>query len=264
MTTTTFPMEFDITNILYAIPQSLRDELYIAYNQILTNFREGKWEPSELNSGKFCEVVFSIISGYISGSFPASTSKPGNMVDACRSLEQAPSTFPRSVRIQIPRMLIALYEIRNNRGVGHVSGDVNPNKMDATCVLYMSKWIMAELVRLFHGIDTKSAEAAIDLIVERILPVVWDVDGKKRILNTKTTMKEKTLLLLYQCSTHSLAEQDLFEWIEHSNLSNYRRDVLRVLHTEKLIEYDESKKCVYLSPKGSTMVENIILPKLTS
>ncbi|MBB3083292.1 hypothetical protein [Geodermatophilus sabuli] len=47
-------------------------------------------------------------------------------------------------------MMIGLYDIRNNRGVGHAGADVDPNHMDATVVLYQSKWLVAELVRLLH------------------------------------------------------------------------------------------------------------------
>ena len=247
-------------NLLADVPQPLRDELLNAYSQIAINFREGRWEPSELNGGKLCEVVYTILRGYIDGSFPSVSSKPSNMLDACRALEQAPSSFPRSVRVQIPRMLIGLYEVRNHRGVGHVGGDVNPNRMDSTCVLYMSKWVLAELIRLFHGVDAETAEAAIETIVERTLPVVWKVGSKLRILDTKITMKEKTLLLLYQSATY-LREQDLFSWVEHSNASTYRRDVLRPLHQDKLIEYDSENKLVYLSPKGAAYTESVLLLK---
>ena len=255
--------EIDIDNILSNLPKTLKDELISAYNLIIKNYREGRWEPAELNGGKLCEVVYSILDGYIKGTFPSTSSKPRNMVDACRLLEQAPSSFSRSVRIQIPRMIIALYEVRNNRGVGHAGGDIDPNKMDATCVLYMSKWILAELVRLFHAVDIKTAENSINLLVDRTLPVVWVVGENLRILDTKITMKEKTLLLLYhKQSSNPVSENDLVNWVEHSNASVYRRDVLRALHKEKLIEYDEGKKIVYLSPMGSLMVEKEIFPKI--
>ncbi len=105
------------------IPESLRVDLLKAFSQIVRNFRERRWEPSELNGGKLCEVVYAILEGRINGRFPSKATKPKNMVDACRAFEKAdPKLFSRSVRIQIPRMLITLYEIRNNRGVGHVGG----------------------------------------------------------------------------------------------------------------------------------------------
>lgn len=214
-----------------------------------------------MNGGKLCEIIYTIIKGNVDGSYPASPSKPANMVDACRALENAPSTFSRSIRIQIPRILMSLYEIRNNRGVGHVSGEINPNHMDANAVLYMSKWLMSELVRIFHNVDTTTATEIIDSIVERTFPIVWEINGMKRILDQSFSMKDKTLILLYQSQKH-LSESDLVEWLEHSNPSIFRRDVLRKLHKDKLIEYNEKSKFVYISPKGIKYVEDSI--KLSS
>lgn len=253
----------DTLNLLGTLPQALRDELLEAYNLIIKNYREGRWAPSELDGGKLCEVVYTILRGYIDGTFPSKSSKPRDLFHACLLLEHEPNTIPRSIRIQLPRMLIALYEIRNNRGVVHVGGEVNANRMDATCILYMSKWIIAELIRLFHSVDTENAEAAIEVIVERIIPVVWKIGDKYRILDTTATMKEKTLLFLHQ-NTTPLSELALFDWVEHSNATNYRRDVLRPLHRLKLIEYDEDKKLVHISPKGILFVDKNIIPKMNT
>lgn len=43
--------------LLHAIPDVLRHDLLSAYGQIARNFRERRWEPAELNSGKLCEIV---------------------------------------------------------------------------------------------------------------------------------------------------------------------------------------------------------------
>ena len=244
--------------LLGLLPTTLRDELVEAYSEVLRNYRESRWEPSELNAGKLCEVVYTILRGHVDGAFPARASKPKNMVDACRALEQVDDTkYPRSVRIQIPRMLIAMYEIRNNRGVGHVGGDVNANHMDATCTLHMSQWVVAELVRLFHNINPTEAAQAIDTLVERTIPAVWNVDGRLRILDTSLNMREKTLLLLYQ-TQKPVQEKDLVEWVEYSNASVYRRDVLRKLHVEKLVEFSEADRKITISPKGVAEAERIL------
>lgn len=246
-------------NLLEAIPEGLRGELLSAYGKILRNFRERRWEPAELNGGKLCEVVYTILRGHVDGKFPSKSTKPKNMVEACRALEQAPATsFPRSVRIQIPRMLVALYEIRNNRGVGHVGGDVDPNHMDATCVLAMAKWTLSELVRIFHNVPTEKAAAAVDGIVERTLPIVWEVAGKLRVLEPQMSMKNKALVLLYHCTT-PVSEADLVVWVEHSNVSVFRRDVLRPAHKQKLLEYDDVARTVQVSPRGIEYVETSIL-----
>lgn len=253
--------EIPASDLFNTLPISLREELLAAFNEIISNYRERRWEPSELNGGKLCEITYTIIKGYIDSFYPITSSKPSNMLDACRALEQAPATTPRSIKIQIPRMLTALYEIRNNRGVGHAGGDINPNEMDATCVLYMSKWIVAELVRVYHNVDTKTAERVVESIIERTSPIVWKVGDKLRVLDTTTKMKEKTLILLHQ-NTTPVQEQTLVDWVEHSNASVYRRDVLRPLHQDKLIEYDAEAHMVYLSPKGILYLENEIMPKI--
>lgn len=240
------------------IPEKIKDELFNSFNEILRNYREQRWEPSELNGGKLCEIIYTIINGHISGNIPDTSSKPRNFVDACKNLEMSPNTFSRSFRIQIPRMLIAMYEIRNNRGVGHAGGEINPNHMDAIAIVYMSKWLLAELIRAFHNIDTKSAQEIVEKIIDTISPIVWEVDGNLRILNNNLTMKEKTLLLLYH-SQKKLAEENLLQFLEYSNPSVYRRDVLKKLHSERFIEYDNKLRFCTISPKGIDKVEKDIL-----
>lgn len=251
-------MSIAFSSLLSGIPATLRDELVQSLNEIERNFKESRWEPSELNGGKLCEVVYSILKGYIDNNYPASASKPSNMVDACKNLEQSPSTFPRSVRIQIPRMLTALYEIRNNRGVGHVGGDVDPNHMDAACVLQMSKWVVSELIRVFHNVSTQEACAAVEALSDRDLPLIWQVDGVSRVLDNSLSMLDKTLVLLYG-EPSGLQEQDLVASIEHSNPSVYRRDVLRKAHKKRLLEYNASTKKTTISPLGIQHVETTIL-----
>lgn len=251
-------MPIAIASLLSAIPESLRDELVQALNEIERNFKESRWEPSELNGGKLCEVTYSILKGYVDNNYPSSASKPRNMVDACKNLEQTPSTFPRSVRIQIPRMLTALYEIRNNRGVGHVGGDVDPNHMDAVCVMQMSKWVVAELIRVFHNVSTEEATDAVDALSDRELPLIWEVNGVSRVLDNSLSMLDKTLVLLYG-EPSGIDEAQLVSSIEHSNASVYRRDILRKAHKKRLLEYNATTKQTIISPIGIRHVESNIL-----
>ena len=248
----------NFNELLKGIPETLRDELISTYSEIDRNFRERRWEPSELNGGKLCEVVYTIIKGHVDGSFPNSASKPSNMVAACRNLEQAGATVPRSLRIQIPRMMIALYEIRNNRGVGHVGGDVDPNEMDATCVLQMAKWIVCELVRVFHCTSTSEAESLVGALSERELPLIWRVDDVVRVLDTTMSSADKTLALLYSCAD-GLAVADLVRYIEYSNASVYRKTVMSKLHGSRLLEFNSRKGTAKISPLGARHVETVVL-----
>ncbi len=239
-----------MTHLLGGVPESLEEELFEKLREIERNFRERRWEPAELNGGKLCEVAHTILRGHIDGSYPRKSSKPSNFFEACRKFEKESQSFGRSIRIQLPRMLVALYEIRNNRNVGHVGGDVDPNHMDAVCVLHMAKWIVSEFVRIFHGVTLAVASEMVEALAEREVSLVWDTGSVRRVLDTKLTMLEKTLVLLF-ASVGPVTEFDLLASLEYSNPSIYRRDVLRQAHRERLIEYDENQRTVKISPQAS-------------
>jgi hypothetical protein len=207
--------------------------------------------------GRFCEIVFTILKGHVDGAFPASPSKPPNMVDACGRLAQAGSHFPRSIRIQIPRMLVALYEVRNNRNVGHVGGDVDPNHQDAAVVLAMSQWIMAELVRVFHNVDIERAAQMVEALVERTVPLIWIVNGRTRILNPGLSAKEKILVVLY-ANVRGLSGSEIGAALEYGNMSRLKREILPELHRKKWLDYDAKRDFAVLSPLGARWVEEQI------
>jgi hypothetical protein len=252
----------DPSRVLATLPQALREELLDSYQKIMSNYLERRWEPLELNGGKLCEVVYSIVDGALKGSFPANASKPANMLAACQALEkQSPDpnrVGDRSLRILIPRLLPMLYEIRNNRGVGHVGGDVDPNHMDAEAVQVMASWVTAELVRIFHGVKTEEAQETVDALVERKSPIIWEVLGKRRVLDAKMTAKNQVLVLLHH-STGWVSAADLLNWVEYSKPSNFRNAVLKPLHDARLIEFDAVNRRASISPLGVKKVEEELL-----
>ncbi|MBI1237174.1 MAG: hypothetical protein GC188_10875 [Alphaproteobacteria bacterium] len=246
------------SDLLPTLPAKLRDELFDTFDEIERNFRECRWEPSELNGGKLCEVTYSILKGHLDGSIPEKAVKPRNMAQACRELECYPSDFPKSVRVQLPRILVALYEIRNNRNVGHIGGDVDPNYMDAMCVLHMAKWVLCELIRIFHQLSIDEARLVVEATSQRSVPVVWQIDDRLRVLRPSMTFKDKVLALLYS-KPGGIEAADLFIHVEHKHKSNFLRDVLQKLHDRSLIDFNRSTgKCI-ISPIGILDVENRLL-----
>lgn len=233
------------------------------FTDLLSSYRKGDWEKVGLKAGKVCEIVYSILAGHIAGSFPSMPSKPSNMVTACIAFEQAGSSFSRSVRIQIPRILIATYELRNNRAIGHIGGEVDPNHMDAEFFLRSCKWMVAELVRVFDAVKTDDARALIDGITERTLPLIWEGDGKKRVLNPKLSHRDKALALAYSCQKGATAKQ-ICGWAGYSNLSRYRSVIVADLHKDALIDFDDATDMVTLLPTGAKYVEDSGILNLTA
>jgi hypothetical protein len=250
-------MSLAADDALGGLPDGLRSELLAAFGEIVANFRARRWEPSELNGGKLCEVVYTVLNGYVSGSYPRRAKKPRNMVDACNGLASAPSSFPRSVRIGIPRVLIALYEIRNNRNVGHVGGDVDPNQMDATMVLSMARWVIAELVRVFHEVSVEEATNVVEVLSTREVPLIWELGDIRRVQDTSLGTKQETLLLLYGSSSPT-SVTSLLAWTEYGNPWRYRNEILGELHRNRIIEFDRSADTAVLTTFGISAVEEEI------
>lgn len=247
--------------VLSAIPSGLRDPLLDEYRTIVQNFLEQRWLPSELHGGRFSEIVYTILDGYAKQSYASGPAKPANFVEACRKLENnSQKHVPRSFQILIPRMLPALYEVRNNRNVGHVGGDVDPSHMDSVAVLSMCNWIMGELVRVFHKLSVAEAQQVVDALAEVRLPVIWSgSDGIKRVLRPELKLHEQ-ILLLVGSSVPDAEVKQLIEWIEYKDTKYFMRTV-RALHAKRQVEFTEKTGKVRILPPGSKAVQDLIRKK---
>ena len=243
---------------LTAIPLGLRDPLLSEYQTIVQNFLEHRWLPSELSGGRFSEIVYTILDGHAKGAYAGAPSKPGNFEQACKKLENN-AHEPRSFQILIPRMLPALYEVRNNRSVGHVCGDVDPNHMDSLVVLSMCNWIMGELVRVYHAMNVPDAQKVVNALAEIRIPVVWSDGYKKRILQPTLKLPEQ-LLLLIATTLPQITINELQLWSEASDKSYFMK-VLRAFHKKRLIELDEKAGTIQVLPPGAKQTEEILRRK---
>ncbi len=238
---------------LSGIPDGLRTPLLAEFKQITSNFSERRWTSAELSGGRFCEIVYTILDGHARGSYAASPVKPPNFLDACRRLENN-AGVPRSFQILIPRLLPALYEIRNNRNVGHVGGDVDPDFMDSSAVVSISSWILAELVRVYHAVSTGEAQTVVTELAERRLPLVWQSGEIRRVLNPELPLRSQVLLLLAS-STSRVRAADLLKWTGYKGKPYFTR-LLRRLHEERKIEFHEMAGEVELLPPGTDEATN--------
>jgi hypothetical protein len=242
----------DASKLFPPLPSGLREPLLQEFRQIVQSYLERRWSPAELGGGRFCEIAWTILDGHAKSNYPSSPSKPRDFVTACRALEQH-GHVPRSFQILIPRILPALYEVRNNRGVGHVGGDVDPNHMDANAVLAMSSWVMAEFVRVFHSVTVLEAQKVVDSIVERRIPLVWSGAATKRVLDPKLPLKDQVLLLL-ATEPGEVAVSDLLAWCGYADKGYFLR-LLRRLHRRRLLEFSADCVRAQILPPGAARVE---------
>jgi len=245
------------TDMQSKLPLELVEALLSSYEGIKQNFYLGKLEPSELNGGKFVEACIRVLQHETDAGHytPIGTQIP-DVIGKLRDFEKIPvSASNESLRIHIPRVLLVMYNIRNKRGVGHLGGDVNPNISDASLLAACADRVMGELFRIHYQCSLDEAQAIVDALVQRRLVLVHKVEDTKRVLLPQLSHKDQTLLLLSSEYPNKVSESDLLAWIEPKDKADYRRRVLRALHQQRLIEYEEPNWCSIL-PTGLRYVES--------
>lgn len=239
---------------LNAIPSGLRDPLIAEFEQALDEYRAADWEKVGLKAGKFCEIAYCICAGHATGTYASSPSKPANFPQACQQLEQHNGSKGRSLCMQVPKVLAALYELRNNRAIGHVSGDVSPNHMDAELFLRGMKWIMGEFVRNYSQLPLNDSHAVVEAVTARTFHMVWSSGDVRRVLEPAKTAGQKVLILLY-AEGKTVSVSQLQGWVEYKNGTDFKRKVLKDLHKKALIHYDEKASVAQILPTGQALVE---------
>jgi hypothetical protein len=149
--------------------------------------------------------------------------------------------------------------MRSKRGIGHIGGDVDANAIDIATMARIADWIICELIRINHGLSLEEAQDLIDGISVRQLPVIWEIGGKKRVLKDGLKARDQVLLLLYSSQDSAVLLEDICAWVEYSNPRVFKSVVVRELHKERFLEFDEDTESLVLSPKGVEYVERNLL-----
>jgi hypothetical protein len=256
-----------IDQALQNINKPFRDKISTAYQEIKTRYSKAllnaEYDSAGLSSGKFCEAILRFLQSELTASYIPFGKHIPNFNDECQKLISLPkSAGNESLRVIISRGILFLYTLRGKRGIGHIGGDVEANKIDLETIVRISDWIICELIRQYHNLSLEEAQSIVDSISEKLLPEIWHIGGVKRILADCLDYKQKTLLLLYQSVENFEFVEDLFNWVEYSTIGMYKKTVLQPLHVKRLIEYDKETELVYISPLGIEEVEQQILPKI--
>lgn len=244
----------DVQTILNGIyPPELVGSMLTSYENAIKEYKMRHWQYFGNEIGQFIEVARRMVEYQLDGKYTLLADKLTIFSEKVLvAYEGHSSSIPEVYRIVIPRILYAMYCLRNKRGMIHKS-HIDPNKMDASVLLGNTKWVLAEFFRQASTLSFEETEATIDSIMCRETSVIWDTGSALRILDTKMTAKDKVLCLLYIKDGQSASE--LQSNIEYKNTSNFRR-ILNALHNEKLIEFS-NEKCM-LSPIGIQKVEMLL------
>lgn len=174
--------------------KELLDKLFESYQLANEHHYLGKHRPCCAEGGRFAEAAIRMLQQITTGTYiPLGKAIP-NFNNEVLELERADSKFPQSIRVQIPRTLQIIYDIRNKRDVGHIGGDVDSNFTDATLSLVCSNWVMTEFVRIYYTSDIATAQNLVNSIVKIRIPLIQDFNGFLKILEQTLSYQIKFLL----------------------------------------------------------------------
>lgn len=242
------PLKQHLNNIRNDLVDILQNEFLKLHEQYFL----GRWEPSQLDGGRFAEVVLRIVEQKDTGSFTAIGAQL-NRLAIVRSAEQN-TVLTDSLRFQIPRLAGLILDFRNNRNVGHL-GHIDVNEMDSTIVLQAANWIVAELIRLETQMRPEEAQEEIKKIIERKVPIIEEIGGRLKCLSLNLDVKEKVLVFCYQKYPETISLLDLFDWTEYSNKGVLRRKLIE-LNKDSRVDFRDNS--VRLTKRGLIWVEKNI------
>lgn len=201
----------------------LVDELLEAFDEAKRNYYEGGHRLSAIEGGRFCEAAYRILEEETTGNFTP-IGKVLDIEGLQRRLISLPSSgFSNSIRLHIPRALRVVYDIRNYRDTAHLADGIDPNIQDANLVIGVLSWVMAEFVRLYHGVSATEAKQIVDDLSVRRAPVIQEFGEVPRILRTDLRAGDYMLLLLYHQNAKGASLTDLSQWVRPSMRANLRR-----------------------------------------
>src|SRR5438094_4821925 len=202
---------------------TLVHELLEAHSEAKRNYYLGGLRLSEVEGGRFCEAAFRLLELIGFKSFTALSKKldTDKTIERLRNLDS--KLYPDAVRLHIPRALRLVYDIRNNRDAAHLADGIDPNMQDATLVVSVIDWVLAEFFRLYHDVSANEAKTLVDEIVTRSAPLIQDFAGFLKILNPKLQASDHCLALLYQRGEKGANFEELEKWARPPMRGNLKR-----------------------------------------
>jgi len=217
------------------LDKELIDNIVRYYNEMRNYYALGKFEETGLHAGKFCENTANLICYILTGKVEKNP-QLGNLLDEIEKVQSSVKNVDDVLRITIPRVLRAAYEMRNKRNTVHENMEIDLNEIDSRCMVSLCSWILSEFVRIFYTGNMSEATSLIERIIQIDFPMIDDYEGKKLIMSNNLSVPEEVILHLTNIGIE-IDVEELTKWIPDSDV-NHIRTVLRQLREKRLVYYE--------------------------
>lgn len=209
-----------------------------AYIETKRNYYLGNLRPSEVEGGRFCEAAFRMLQQRTTKKF-TSLGQQLNTEKVILDLGNIPANSqPESIRLNIPRALRVVYDIRNKRDAAHLADGIDPNLQDATLVVSVLDWVLAEFVRLDCAASPNEAQRIIEGLVTRRVPAIQNFKGFLKVLNPSLSASNCLLLLLYARGAEGATHDELKNWVRPKMKANLQRTLSSLVNNQAYIHFD--------------------------
>jgi hypothetical protein len=227
-----------IISLQASLPQDILTELFKEFKLIKQNFFLSRFQPAELNGGRFAECILRLLEFVDSGTYTAFGSQIKSS-DSIVNRLQNNVDLPNTLRFHIPRLIRVILDLRNKRDVAHVGGEVSPNYSDSLFIVHSVDWILTEIVRHYHSCPIDEAADIVSAINEIQISIIDEIDGFMKMLDTSLKTSDMVLVFLYSKQPRKVLEQDLRKWSEYKNSTHFREKILMKLHKDALIHFSD-------------------------
>jgi hypothetical protein len=121
-------------------------------------------------------------------------------------------------------------------------------------------WVLAEFVRIYHGVPAKDAQAIIESIVERKVPAVEDFDGFIKVLRPSFGVSDYVLVALFARGKAGAAFKEIEAWVQPKMRANLRRTLHRLTEEQALLHEKDGR--YFLTKRGVAEVDQKKLHQL--
>jgi hypothetical protein len=177
-----------------------------SFEKMVTWYRKGAATDVLTEAGKFVENGLRLLEFVRTGATPTeikNASATAKDLDAAKTLDE-------SIRVLIPRILLAMiYDVRSKKGAVHVKG-IDPTVIDATLAINAASWVVAELLRLFHTAEEKRIVEIMASLSRRPLSCI-EYFGEERLVTKDLGADGEVLMLLASSEPSGLSRREIGE-----------------------------------------------------
>jgi len=206
-------------HLLYpAFSKKHSDSVVKHFQDMVDEYQKGEWDDAAAKGGKFVEAVMKALWVFVGETVPKGKAyKAGSIMDQIASK----AAFPERIRLTIPRACRFAYEIASNRGARHDADEIEANEMDATVVVAVCAWVLAEMVSFAQkGLDLARAKSIVEGLMRRRYPFTEEIDGRVYTDIAQSALDAAVLILWHVYPVRMSREDLIASLIRHDYSEN--------------------------------------------